>query len=218
MATDLYIIRHGEAFSNVDGTLGGPKGDKGLTERGFAQARALGKRLERGEIVADVLYASTLLRAYQTAEFVAGALGLPITPDDGLQELYPGEADGMHISAAREQYPQFDRFLHEIYTPLTPGGESWGSFQMRVAATLERITQAYKDQKIVAVAHGGVIEVSFLHLLGLAPQARTRFSFHARNTAITHWRHTEAYGGREEWQLIRHNDDRHLDELADLRA
>lgn len=214
MATNLYLIRHGEAFSNVDGIIGGEKGDRGLTERGFTQARALAKRLESGEIAADVLYASTLKRAQQTAELVAEVLKLPIVFDDDLQELRPGDADGMHIDQVREQYPQVELFLREVYTPIAPNGESWGMFQTRIGAVLDRILAAHPQQRIVVVAHGGVIEASFLHFLGLGPQTRSRNGFHSRNTAITHWRYTESddgpLAGRSEWNLIAHNSDWHL--------
>lgn len=211
--THLYLIRHGEAFSNVDGTVGGMQGDRGLTERGFAQARALAVRLATGEIPAEVLYASTLPRARQTAELAAGALGLPIIWDDELHELRPGEADGLHVREAAARYQGFARFLQEIYTPIAPGGESWGSFQMRGSAALERIVRDHPGQHIVVVAHGGLIEVSFLHLLGLGPQTRARAAFHAQNTAITHWRHYEVRG-RWEWHLVCHNDHQHLRDLS----
>lgn len=210
MATDLYLIRHGEAYSNVEPVIGGMKGDRGLTERGIAQAAALGQRLATGEIEADVLYASTLLRASQTAEHVSEALKLPITWDNELHELRPGLADGMNVNDARERFETMKRFWTDPFALLAPEGESWASFQLRVSAALEHIIQRHTGQRIVAVAHGGVIEVSFLYMLGLGPQARTRVAFHVRNTAITHWRHSETTGGREEWHLVCHNDHRHL--------
>ena len=212
MTTHLYLIRHGEAFSNVERTMGGMQGDRGLTERGFAQARALAARLATGEIPADVLYASTLPRARQTAELAAEALKLPIVWDDELHELRPGEADGMEVRDAVARFEGFARFLQEIYTPIAPGGESWGSFQMRVSAALERIVRENTGRQIVVVAHGGVIEVLFLHLLGLGPQMRVQAAFHSHNTAITHWRHQEVRG-RWEWQLLSHNDHQHLHSL-----
>ena len=210
ITTHLYLIRHGEAYSNVDAVLGGMIGDRGLTERGLAQVRALANRLATGEIAADVLYASTLPRARMTAELVAEALRLPINWDDDLHELRPGQADGLRVEEARAQYKNLDLFLHELFTPIAPDGESWGSFQMRVSAALERIILRHPGERIVIVAHGGVIEVSFLHLLGLGPQARQRVSFHVRNTAITHWSYAETESGRQEWHLVTHNDHRHL--------
>lgn len=212
MATDIYLIRHGEAFSNVDGTMGGEKGDKGLTERGLAQAQALATRLQGNPMRAHVLYASTLRRAQQTAEAVSATTGLPIIFDDDLQEIRPGPAvDGLHIDEALKISPQLNRMLDDLFTPIAPGGESWGAFQLRVSTVLERLVAAHQGQKVMIVAHGGVIEVASMFFLGQGPHQRTRNSFHVRNTAITHWRHDRSFGALE-WQLIRHNDDRHLTE------
>jgi 2,3-bisphosphoglycerate-dependent phosphoglycerate mutase len=213
MTTNLYLIRHGEAYTNIESVIGGMKGDRGLTERGIAQAQALARRLATGEIAADVLYASTLPRARMTAELVAEALKLPIHWDDELHELRPGESDGMRAEDARAKFEGFKRFLIEPFTPIAPGGESWGAFQSRTSAALERLIVRNQGKTIVAVAHGGTIEVSFLYLLGLGPHARTRASFHVLNTAITHWQHVEAAGGRQEWHMVAHNDHRHLLEL-----
>jgi probable phosphoglycerate mutase len=210
MTTNLYLIRHGEAHTNVEAVIAGMQGDRGLTERGIGQVEALARRLARGEIAADVLYASTLPRARMTAELLAQALQLPINWDDDLHELRPGVADGMTVEAARTRFEGFERFLRETFTPVAPGGESWGSFQMRAAAAIERIILRHLDQTIVLVTHGGVIEVSFMHLLELAPQMRARASFHVANTAITHWRYVTSYAGRREWHLAAHNDHRHL--------
>lgn len=211
MTTNLYIIRHGLAYPNVERVLGGMEGDRGLTERGFAQARALAQRLETGEIAADVLYASTFPRARMTAELVSEALKLPIEWDADLQEIRPGEADGLTVDEALERYGDtFGRFLQEIYTPIAPGGESWGAFQARVSGALERLVLQHQGQNIVVVAHGGVIEVSFFHFLGLGPQTRSYASFYVRNTAITHWRHAQSFNNRWEWHMVTHNDYRHL--------
>ncbi len=58
----LYIARHGE-------TDPGQKPQPLLTETGFAQARLLGERMKR--ISLDHIFASTLIRAQQTAEETA---------------------------------------------------------------------------------------------------------------------------------------------------
>jgi len=218
MTTHLYLIRHGEAYTNVDAVIGGMQGDRGLTERGFSQAEALARRLATGEIRADVLYSSTLPRARMTAELVGEALKLPINWDDELQELRPGEADGLPIDVARARFEGFKHFLREPFVDLAPGGESWGSFQMRASAALERLIMCHQGQIIAVVAHGGIIEVSFLYLLGLGPQARMRTAFHVRNTAITHWRHVETFDGRQEWQLVAHNDHMHLLEPWNVKS
>ncbi len=132
--TTLYLIRHGEAVSNVEPIVGGVRGDSGLTPRGVAQAERLRDRLaESHEIDADVLIASTMPRARQTAEIIAPALGLPIIFDDEVQEMRPGEADGLHVIEYRERFgiPDFER---EPFRPLAPGGEGWAQFMFASGA------------------------------------------------------------------------------------
>ena len=77
--THLYLVRHGEAVVNVEPIMGGMRGDTGLTPRGVAQAESLRDRLAAtGEIAADILISSTLPRARQTAEIIAGVLNMPV--------------------------------------------------------------------------------------------------------------------------------------------
>ena len=103
--THLYLIRHGESVPNVQPIVGGMRGDAGLTALGISQAQRLRDRLaSTGEIAADALIASTLPRARQTAEIIAPALGLPIQFDDEVQEMRPGDADGMNSDEAREKF------------------------------------------------------------------------------------------------------------------
>ncbi len=206
--THLYLIRHGEAFSNVEPVVAGMKGDKGLTPRGVAQAERLRDRLAAGEIKADVLIASTLPRARQTAEIIQPALGLPIIFDDEVQELRIGEADGMVNGDAWAKFgiPDFDRFpLRKI----APGGESWGEFVLRVSQALTRITEEHAGKTIVVVCHGGVIDCSFIHFFQMPSLVVPPTDFHTRNTSITHWEWVRRRN-RHMWRLNCYNDIAHL--------
>ncbi len=94
MATELYLVRHGESVPNVTPIIGGMRGDAGLTDRGREQARLLEQRLRAERLPADQLYASTLPRALETAEYVARALGLSVQPTEDLHELRPARPTG----------------------------------------------------------------------------------------------------------------------------
>lgn len=81
--THLYLIRHGDfAIGLEDGRYS----NQGLTPLGVRQAERLRDRLATGEIKADVLIASPLPRARQTAEILAPALGLPVVLDAAVEE------------------------------------------------------------------------------------------------------------------------------------
>lgn len=213
--TRLYLIRHGQAHCNVPpyGTVAGPNGDKGLTPLGVRQAERLRDRLAAtGEIAADVLIASTLPRAMQTAEIIAPALGgLPIVPDDDVQEMRVGELDGMPWEQAQELWAD-----HRVdpYRPLGPGGENWPRFQVRIAEALARITTEHADKNIVVVCHGGVVDGSFGYFFGVSTLAPGKTGLFTANTSITLWEDEHHDGFSSRWRLARYNDDLHIRDLA----
>jgi len=205
-ATELVLIRHGESVPNVTPIIGGMRGDAGLTDRGRDQAQLLEKRLREEQLRADRLYASTLPRALETAEYVSRALDLPVQPDDELHELQPGDADGLTVDEWRERYRR------EPATPSTlfaPGGESWVSFLARAGAAITTLVDRHPGETVVAVCHGGVIEASFYLAFGLDGTG-TRVSFASLNTSITRWRHHRGSDGRREWAAVTFNDAGHL--------
>jgi phosphohistidine phosphatase SixA len=84
----LFVVRHAEAAP------GDPDELRPLTRAGRAAARALGEHLAKREL--DVVLASPLLRAQETAEAIARAAGLVAEPDE---RLAPG-ADAESVREA----------------------------------------------------------------------------------------------------------------------
>ena len=211
MATELYLVRHGEAVANVEPVIGGMRGDAGLTARGREQARLLEQRLRDRPVPADRLVASTLPRALQTAEHVARALELPVLPDDGLQELRPGEADGLTVAQWRARYRAGEETpgTRDPYRPFSPGGESWATFLARACGALSRLVVRHPDETVVAVCHAGVVEASFALAFGLGASGN-RVDCAPLNTSLTHWRHRPSSAGEPEWTLVSFNDADHL--------
>ena len=77
----LYIVRHAEAAA------GEPDELRPLTPAGREAARALGKRLAADGVAPDAVLTSPLLRARETADEIARAVGLEAEPHD---DLAPG--------------------------------------------------------------------------------------------------------------------------------
>jgi probable phosphoglycerate mutase len=220
LVTHLYLIRHGEAYCNVPpfSMVAGMKGDEGLTPRGRQQVERLRDRLAATrEIPADVLIASTLPRARQTAEIAQPAFDLPIIWDDDVQELRPGAWDGLPWAEVKDKLPNFRR---EPYRPFAPGGETWAQFVLRVGAALDRIAYEHDGKTIVVVCHGGVIDASLVLFFGLPTLFPPWARVDTRNTSITHWRREEAgkpgYKGSTTesfWRLLSYGDDLHIRDL-----
>jgi broad specificity phosphatase PhoE len=98
----LLLIRHGQTTSNVRHLL--DTGDPGaaLTDVGMSQAHALVGALAHESI--DVLMASTLLRARQTASPLALARDLPLAVRAGIREIGAGELEMRSDPAAADLY------------------------------------------------------------------------------------------------------------------
>lgn len=192
-------------MSRVNQIIGGPTGCTGLSDEGRRQCELLRDRfLRTGEVRADVLLASTLPRAIETAEVIAPALGdLAIQTDCDLCELHPGESDAMSWSDHRRLHA-FDWDL-DPHQPFSPGGESLSGFQARAAAAIERVVADHAGQAVVIATHGGVIETTLMASLGLPLDRRLKTGLHVENTSISEWVHDDAG-----WRLVRYNDAAHL--------
>ncbi|HLZ57855.1 MAG TPA: histidine phosphatase family protein [Ktedonosporobacter sp.] len=201
--THLYLIRHGDYIEDLEN---GSYQDLGLSLEGIRQTERLRDRLTgTGEIKADVLIASPMRRAKESAEILAPALGIPIVFDKGFEEWVcdDGTSTPEEFSARWSRVPEaqkpFFRFM--------AGYETGLEFTGRIQSALNRMLQDYEEKTIVLVSHGGVIAVSFNYFFGLSGATPARVSLGARHTSITHWfQPTSA----QTWVLERYNDTHHL--------
>ncbi len=206
----LYLIRHGESHVNLADWQNGNT-DEGLTELGRQQATALAAWLPSYLPTIDVLYASTMRRACETAGFVAGVYNQPICGDDRLREIGNNRADHTPWpnDALPRDYAEYwasERPFASI-TPQVEGGETWMHFRTRVGLFIEDAVARHPKQVVVAVCHGGVIEAVFDHVFNVGPWQRTEVWVH--NTGITHFEYVQ-HERREIWRLHDHNRTSHL--------
>ena len=94
----IFLVRHGETVSNTEGRYHG-RLHSPLTERGVAQARAIGRRLR---LLPDALRAaiasSPQPRAQRTAELIRECLGeraMQVQLDERLCEVSIGRWEGL---------------------------------------------------------------------------------------------------------------------------
>ena len=81
----LYIFRHGQTDGNVRNIVQGAGVDIELNETGRRQAERLAAEL-KGEGL-DVIYASPMKRADETARIVPTAAGVPVIPMPGWKKF-----------------------------------------------------------------------------------------------------------------------------------
>jgi broad specificity phosphatase PhoE len=206
----LILVRHGDAYAGFHGVVGGETGCTGLTPHGRGQAEALRDHLaDSGRVRADVLLASVLPRAIETAAIIGPGLGLEISGQEcDLCELHTGEADGLTWTEYAACYGSFDMEA-EPDRVFAPAGESWNGFHERVRRTLERVAREYEGQTVVAVCHAGVIMASMRVLLGIPHGTGGRLR--PTNTGLTEWEHDASL---DRWTLHSFNETSHLLGLA----
>jgi probable phosphoglycerate mutase len=205
----LLLVRHGDAHAGFDGVVSGRTGCLGLTDLGRRQAAALRDHLaETGRMQADVLLASELPRAIETAQIIAPALGFDpgsIPQDCDLCEVHTGEADGLAWSEYATTYGSFDMEA-EPDRVFAPQGDSWNSFHERVDAVMAKIARTYEGQVVVAACHAGVIMASLRTRLGI-PHPSNGTQLRPSNTGVTEWEYDPV---RDLWLLHSFNEATHL--------
>lgn len=207
----LVFVRHGESQVFVDRIVGGLIACNGLSDLGRRQASALRERLSvtRELDPVDLLVASTMPRARETAEIIAPSLGeVTVVEDEAFCERHPGEADGMAYEDAIAKYG-YDDFEDDPSVALSPGGETWIEFHERVTAAVRRVAAEHADRTVVIACHAGVIDAAIRGLLDLPMVGG--FELFTQNTALSELVFVPARGRRaERWRLVRYNDAAHL--------
>lgn len=160
--TLITLIRHGQTDWNLDGRIQGST-DIPLNDTGRAQARAAAALL--AGTCFDHVYASPLARARETAEIIAGELGLPAPlVTVGMREHEFGAAEGLLWDEYRER---FGTRRDEV-----PGAETIRQLTDRALSSLGRIDlaarrrSAPRTESVLVATHGGVIRALLEHASG----------------------------------------------------
>jgi broad specificity phosphatase PhoE len=153
----ILLLRHGETAWNLERRYQG-RFDSPLTERGTAQARAIGRLLAGlPAAVAAPIVSSPQGRARRTAEIIREELGSAgaVRVDERLRELTLGSWDGLTYAEIEARSAGiFDDGPEWCFR--APDGESYDAFATRVGEWLGEQNDA---APIIVVAHGLVSRV-----------------------------------------------------------
>jgi broad specificity phosphatase PhoE len=146
----LFVFaRHAESTANAEHVYSSdPSRPVALTERGRAEARALGMQLANVRI--DLAIGTRLLRTQQTIDIALRDRQVPVLIDQDFDELHGGDLDGGPIEAYRSWRSQ-----HGLVDTL-PNGESPGDALRRYANALRRL-----------VSRSETVTLAVIHELGL---------------------------------------------------
>lgn len=188
----LVVARHGDTeyvdtvFSDEGGTL---------SATGRAQSAALAEELQ-GRRIAHV-WCSDSARAVQTAEIVAGLLGVTVTTRKTLREIDVGDLHGEPfsvpaISAVTDHW--FEGDLDAAF----PDGESGTQVVARYAGTLAEIADLHRGETVLVVTHQTASCIALPTLAGnVTPRYADRYRLDngeyaelvvdGDDWALTHW-------------------------------
>lgn len=215
---ELIIIRHGQSYVNLGNWDQLDTMDTALTELGQQQATALRDWLKEQNLSADALYASTMRRTRETAQYVSEALGLDPIYDDRIREVGNSHHDGKPVDEddLPRAYNNF-RTNEAPFAPTVPNvdnAESWMHFRIRIGQFVHDIYDKHKDQTVYVVAHGGVMAALFDLVFNVGAYRQCGV-----NTENTGWARFEYHPDQSytDWVLHDHNRVDHLSKAGLLQ-
>jgi 2,3-bisphosphoglycerate-dependent phosphoglycerate mutase len=169
-ATELLLVRHGQQEVDYHRATVGELNDPALSRTGREQARLVGERFKDQRI--DVVYASPLSRAFDTANQVAlhHALEPIVDPDVREVEIFR-DADPSkqpaEIFGRQKMLGVRRRMQREQSWDVYPQSEGSAEFRGRVVTAIEGIVADHDGQRVVVGCHGGVICAYLGWVLGI---------------------------------------------------
>lgn len=164
MASEIWLIRHGESAWNVTGQHTGQT-DIELSPEGERQAISLGEQL--GGRIFGLVLVSPMKRAMATCR-LAGYLDQAEPVRDLVERSY-GDFEGLTWPEIRAIAPEWS-----IWGPAAPNGESVEHVAQRARRVLDRIARV--EGAVALFAHGHLLRVLAACWLELTPDHGRLFS------------------------------------------
>jgi len=206
--TRIIAIRHGETTWNVDTRIQG-RLDIPLNATGRVQAARMAQALKNEPITA--VYASDLVRAWETAQYLGSVRGLQVNAETGLRERGFGDFEGKTFAEIEALLPEQSRRWRKRDPEFAPsGGESLVTLSQRVTEAAERLAARHPGELIALVGHGGVMDVLYRAATRLHIQAPRTWTL--GNAAINRLLWTPEGFTLVGWADTQHLDDESLDD------
>jgi broad specificity phosphatase PhoE/predicted kinase len=160
---NLFLIRHGETYFNLQNRIGG---NSGLTEEGKAQAEALAQSFKNKKV--PVIFTSKKKRTVQTA-FPIKRLqdNCAIIPLKEFNEINSGVCECMSYKEIRLKMPRVYLARKENkYNYIYPEGEGYNSMKERVDRGIKKaLYLSSNPQNIMIIGHRAVNRMILSHFL-----------------------------------------------------
>jgi 2,3-bisphosphoglycerate-dependent phosphoglycerate mutase len=191
--TTIGFIRHGETDWNKEHRAQGCM-DIPLNSDGLRQAKAIAERISDENW--DIIYASPLSRAFDTAKAIGKAANLQIVTDERLREISFGETEG---TTENERLERWGPNWREIEL----GQETSEEADIRWKSVLQEILQKHDGQRVLIVTHGALLVRIYKDLL----QDKTDRWYGITNTSLSIFKLKETLWTCERFVCKKHLED-----------
>ena len=144
----VTFIRHAQSESNVSGAIDTSVPGPGLTPEGQGQAQQVAHQAGRKDY--DGIYASTMVRAQQTAAPLASELGKQVEVLQGVQEINAGWFEGKPIAQEAATYllAPADWLKGDVQNSI-PGSISGKQFNDQFTAAIQKVYNSGQHNPVV---------------------------------------------------------------------
>ncbi len=150
----LTLVRHAQSAGNASGLIDTSTPGPELTPEGWCQATLAAGPLSSNHY--DGVYASTMIRAQETATPTAQALGEPVNVQPGLREVEAGQFEGQPESNAKDYLAILMKWSQGDRSARIPGSMDGNEFEARFNDAVQHIYDS-GEQNPVAFSHGAAI-------------------------------------------------------------
>ena len=204
----IYFVRHGEGRDNVARTFSSTWMDRSLTERGRLQALQTADYLAEKQV--DGIFCSPMKRTYETAQIIAGQLGMEPTVLDEIREINVGDLEGKDFTD--ENWSIYHAVTNQWYSGNSyasfPGGEDYLAVWQRTRRGYLKVLQNQENRVFVIVGHGGIFIATLKEFIpGLKISWLQNAVYY--NCAITEL-DVEILNGRLSGRIVSWSDNHHL--------
>jgi len=187
----VLFLRHGRTAWNVENRFQGQT-DIDLDRVGRAQARRAGDLL--ATLGPDVIVASDLRRAADTAGYLSRAARVPVEYDKGLRERFGGSWEGQTGAELSARWPS------EHARMAIPDGEPIAELGDRMRAAIDRALDRTPAGGLLAiVSHGAALRVGIARMLGIPDEQREILG------PLSNCCWSVLQQRRGQWRLMEHN-------------
>ncbi|MEE2036682.1 histidine phosphatase family protein [Nocardiopsis sp. CT-R113] len=187
----VLFLRHGRTAWNAENRFQGQT-DIELDPVGHAQARRAGDLL--APLGPDVIVASDLRRAADTAGYLSRATGVRVEFDKGLRERFGGSWEGRTGVELAARWPS-EHARMDI-----PDGEPISEVGDRMRAAVDRgLARTPAGGLLAVVSHGAALRVGIARMLGVPDEQREILG------PLSNCSWSVLQERRGQWRLMEHN-------------